>query len=314
MDRVNTTLSSTYQELNAEDIKNKLIVALNVTSMTPLSALNVLLKQNPIDINSIVPKGKLLCHSKVISPHVGSNTAQYNVEVEESSSSVHANIVDDGNDVQSTSIVLFIPLASQPTVNYAHQQMCMRFGHTCCSFYDPVIHGTHAVIDRIAIRGDFIFGIHVTLPVIANNRIISNSNDRVSCCAFEKPGYIWPIHDEMTGQLKRTGIENLDANLVLHLLDLVMTHTSDPYDCFMAAYYAFTLADFLHPHPNFYKNKQGEEDYFTQLLKFGNDDMLLSLIVKAAVYLDHAIVTTANYFDLEMIVTLARQMNKEPLI
>lgn len=88
-----------------------------------------------------------------------------------------------GNQTQSTVIHMFVPLAGQQPFIYAHQQMS-RFGNTCnCSFNLTGIDGTYAVVDRLAILSDYVFGLHVTVSVKADDTLLSNFKDLAQCRA-----------------------------------------------------------------------------------------------------------------------------------
>lgn len=234
--------------------------------------------------------------------------------------SVHPNnteyIMLHGHSKKTENIYMFVPLAGEQAFRYAHQKMVDRFGQICflCAF-NSVIDKTYAVVvDNIAIRTTSIFGLHVTISV-TEDPLLENLTQIAQCQAQCQSSHEWSscLECEVKDPVIRAHIDDFDdANLILLLLDLVTKFSDKPDDCFKSAYYSYVLAEFIKNNPNHF-TKEEFTTYIEQLLNFGNDDIILSLIIKSANYLNNPELTISisSYFDLEIIQSLARQIAKK---
>lgn len=103
-------------------------------------------------------------------------------------------------------------------------------------------------------------------------------------------------------------VDNYDMCLIFALLDVVAQYSKDPKDACAAVYYkalvsnAFLSGTFVEPEPD-----DHSPSILEQVLEFGRERALLSLIVKSASFIDLIECGTSAYFSLEALLSLARE-------
>eukprot|EP01124_Arcella_intermedia_P000065 TRINITY_DN10032_c0_g1_i1.p1 TRINITY_DN10032_c0_g1~~TRINITY_DN10032_c0_g1_i1.p1 ORF type:complete len:257 (-),score=37.14 TRINITY_DN10032_c0_g1_i1:179-949(-) len=190
---------------------------------------------------------------------------------------------DDGGPVS-----LFVPLGSTDSLSYAHWKVQARgFGEACLTPTSAL--APYATIDALALRPDSLFGAHVTL---------SGGRKPADWQATSAP------NAEPVGP---PPVTDLHVRLVLLLLGAVLDHSPDPSDCFLAAYYAYELS--IAYNEGFLQDPVDDQtdDVLEQAVKFGNDGVILRLVVSAAKWMDHLDVTVKGFFILESIVCFAKE-------
>jgi hypothetical protein len=202
-------------------------------------------------------------------------------------------------------VSLFVPLGGDDWFQYAHQQMFSRFGsQKCFVSREPTIPGTFLVVDRLAIRTDCIFGAHVTLSVEKDDTVPMKALQAVA----EPTTDNWEVCCVNGGGVQELQpVDDYDINLVLVLLHLVVKHSDKPEDCFLAAYYAAVITDAYHKQLFVEPEDESEPLMVDQALEIGHDNIVLSLVVQAADFLDKHDFTMQAYFACEAIICSAKE-------
>lgn len=309
-----TTPLDPYSEPPAADITNLVqSIAGSAPGGKTLSSIQNALRKHPQAVNpAAMLHNNLLFHRISAALSVGPNPVTDDVQVR----ATDPQLVEPhgrGSPLRPSGISLFIPLAGPQVWKYAHQQMLSRFGNTCFTHADPTITGSYFVVDNLAIRSDNVFGLHVTMSVNDQDQVRLTDLHDVAQCRAPQGWLPCCIRGNAEALIQRPHIDDLDPNLILHLLDLVAKHCPNPRDCFMAAYYSFVFAEFLHANPDYFTeddedDNDEQESKFGRMLRFGGDDVILSLVVKASEHLAESKATTSNYFTLEMILSVAKHM------
>lgn len=294
VDSIINTLKTLVVDLVGSSIKD-----------TSIENINNTLRKKPLKLKQIT--FPLLLHNVQVKTKTETNPLSYDDNINHASP-LQVDLQDRVNQNQPTDVSLFIPLLLQAKL-YAWHQTFARLGsnHTCNTLLNLSIDSEYTCIKQIAIQNEFIFGIHVVMAVNDYNNLLSDLPNTEKCQMFPQVDLSYSaMQNFQSDPIKRPESSDFNSNLILYLLDLVQKHSSSYQDCFMAAYYSFALAEFINNNPNYYNDE--EENPFAQLLKFGGDDMIISLVLKSTEYLVHSKVTIANYFDLETILSTAKKV------